>query len=70
MLLASKEDQERITALESDINTYRKEMMIKFVIGKEPISKFNKYVEDLKGMGLDELVSIRQKQYDKYKSQK
>ena len=70
MLLASKEDQERITALESDINTYRKEMMIKFVIGKEPISKFNKYVETLKSMGLDELISIRQKQYDKYKNQK
>lgn len=70
MLLATKEQQEKIGALENDITTYRKEMVIKFIIGKEPISNFNKYVETLKGMGLDDLVKIKQTEYDFYKSNK
>lgn len=67
MLLANKEDQERLTILEANITSYREEMMIKFITGEESIDNFNKYLDTLKSMGLDELISIKQKQYDKYK---
>ena len=67
MLLANKGEQERLTILESNITSYKDEMMIKFIFGKEPIDNFNKYIEMLKSMGLEELISIKQKQYDRYK---
>lgn len=70
IILPSKEETDRLTVLENDITTYRSEMYVKFVTGKEPISNFSKFVETLKGMGLDEFVQIKQKQYDRYVSVK
>lgn len=70
MFLAGKEEQTRLMHLENGINNYREEMIDNFIIGKEPLSKFKEYINTLKGMGLDELLKIKQKQYDRYLEQK
>jgi len=66
MLLANKEEQDRLIMLETNITSYREEMMVKIITGEEPVENFDKYVNTLKSMGLEELVSIKQKQYERY----
>ncbi|MDF2924201.1 MAG: transporter substrate-binding protein [Paenibacillaceae bacterium] len=65
--LFTKEEQDRLNALNSDIDTFVKESRVKFVMGATPISGFDAYVSTLKKMGVDELVGIYQKAYDRYK---
>lgn len=70
MLLASKEEYERLMMLERGITNYREEMVDAFIIGKEPIENFQDYVDTLEQLGLKELLSIKQKQYEHYKNQR
>jgi putative aldouronate transport system substrate-binding protein len=64
-LLATKEEQDQLTVLQNDINTYRSEMITKFIIGQEPISNFDIFVKKLTGMGVAKLLQIKQTQYDR-----
>jgi putative aldouronate transport system substrate-binding protein len=66
-LLFTKEEQERLNALSSDISTYVTEMRVKFITGATPLSAYDTYVSTLKKMGTDEFISIYQKAYDRYK---
>lgn len=63
--LASVEESERLSTLMADINTYLDENLVKFVMGTQPID-WAKFTSDLKNLGIDEVVAIRQAQYDRY----
>ena len=63
---ATKEEQDSINKLSTDINTYRAEMTAKFITGAEPLTKFDEYVAQMKKLGMDEMYKIRQQQYDRY----
>lgn len=69
-IIGTDEETEKITTLMADINTYINEMMIKFVMGKEPISNYDKFLEQLNKMGIDEVIKIKQQQYDRYSKAK
>jgi putative aldouronate transport system substrate-binding protein len=56
--------------LYTDISTYVKEMQIKFIIGKESLADFDKYVQKVQKMGLDEVLKIKQSQYDDFLNRK
>lgn len=58
------EDLNRRNELSAPMTTYRQEMMTKFTTGEEPISNYDKFVEQLKAYGIEELVAIYQKTYD------
>lgn len=62
----TKEESEKGTLLETDVNTYVEQMMTKFITGDEPIQNFDKYVENLKKMNIDELAKIKQTVYDRW----
>lgn len=64
--LATLEEAEQINALSADLNTYRDEMILKFILGKESLDKYDQYVKKLKDMGVDQLTEIYQKQWDRY----
>ncbi len=64
----SEKDNQRATFLWNDINSYVNQMTAKFVIGEEPISNFDSFVNNLKAMSLDELTEIKQKAYEKWVS--
>ena len=49
-----------------DIQTYAKEMLEKFITGQESLDTFDEYVATLNGMGVDELLKVKQAQYDRY----
>ncbi len=47
----------------ADITTYTDEMVIKLIIGAEPVSKFDDYVKKIKSMGIDEVLATYNKGY-------
>lgn len=65
------EQQEKLTLLENDINTYVEQMTAKFIVGEEPLSKWDEYISKLKkDLRIEEAIKIRQDAYDARKSSK
>jgi putative aldouronate transport system substrate-binding protein len=65
-VLASKEEIDTYAGIMADIDTYKDEMVIRFIQGREPLDNFDKFVQSIKGMGIDEAIAIKQAQYDRY----
>lgn len=61
------EEKESIASYNENVSTYLDEMHQKFVLGKEPIENYDKFVEQIKKIGLEELVKIYQAAYDRAK---
>lgn len=62
----TEEESERYSKLLTAIDTYNSEMILKFIMGYEPISNYEKYVQELKSRGIDELVKIHQDAYNRF----
>ena len=65
--LSSAEAEERGTLL-TEINTYSDEMILRFIIGAESLNNYDKYVAQLKALGVDRAIEITQDAYDRYTS--
>lgn len=66
-ILATPEEASRVNSIMADLQTKQDEWVAKFITGTEDInSKWDKYVKDLQLAGLDELMKIRQQQYERY----
>jgi ABC-type sugar transport system, periplasmic component len=63
--LPSAEESSKYSNIMPNIKTYINEMMIKFILGKESLDKFDTYVEKVKSMGLADVQAVRQAQYDR-----
>lgn len=59
-----------MASIMSEVNTYYSTMLDKFIMGAEPIEKFDEYVNTMKKMGIDEAIKINQATYDRYKARK
>lgn len=60
------EESSRLAQLKADLNTYESEMFTKMVMGREPLSKFDEYVEKMYELGLDEILSIYEAAHKRY----
>ena len=60
------EEQETISANWSNIDDYCREMIIKFVIGSEPIENWDSFVSQLDAYHIDEVLAAKQAAYDRY----
>lgn len=60
------EEDEIYSDIMSDISTYREEMVLKFIVGEEPLSKFDDYVEEIKKNGIADVEKIYQDALDRY----
>ena len=56
--------------IENDLSTYVGQMMAKFIVGEEPITKWDDYIANIKKMKIDEAIKIRQEAYDALKKTK
>ena len=63
-----EDDAVRRAELMADINTYVNEMVLKFITGVEPMSNFDKYVQTVRSMNIDEVLDIITKGYTEYMS--
>lgn len=62
----SVEESSRYYELYPDIETYMDEHIVRFIVGDEPLSEFDAYVDALLGMGIEECVELEQAAYDRY----
>ena len=63
-MLASPEDGEEYASIMADVDTYREEMYLKFIMGAEPLDNFDKYVERMEFLGIEKVIAIQQRKYD------
>ncbi|MDF2717756.1 MAG: bacterial extracellular solute-binding protein, partial [Paenibacillus sp.] len=66
-LISTEEENTEISSILADMDTYRQEMLLKMITGKESLDKFEDYKAQMKKLGVDKLISIKQKQYDRVK---
>ena len=65
-LTLSSEESERYYAKMNDIWTYVHETTTKFIMGQIPMSDYSQYEEQLKSMGIEEMIEIQQAAVDRY----
>ena len=62
----TEEEREVINSIYTEIQTYKDEMINKFIMGKEPLDNFDNFVETLNSMGIEEVLAVEQAAYDRY----
>lgn len=62
------DDAGEYASLSSELQTYRDEMIIKFIRGEESLDQFDAYLNTLNSMGLERLREITQNALDEYNS--
>lgn len=65
-LSLTSDESSKLAAVMTDVRTYNDEMFDKFIMGAEPIEGFDKFVERLNKMGLQDVLKIEQAAYDRY----
>lgn len=60
------DEHETLVDITTPMYTYIDEMMTNFIIGKEPLGKFDEFVAKVKSMRYDELLQIQQTAYNRY----
>ncbi|MDF2922457.1 MAG: hypothetical protein K0R57_1371 [Paenibacillaceae bacterium] len=60
------QESEEVTKLGGEISTYKDEMLFKFIMGTEPIANFDKYTDQLKKLGIERVVALKQAALDRY----
>ena len=63
----SLQDMDRLAALEGDIKSYIDQMQAQFIQGKASFADWDKYVSEIKKMGLEEYMEIYNIGYENYK---
>ena len=49
-----------------DIETYVNEMVVKFILGEEPLSNYDSFVEQVKSMNIDRAIELKQAALDRF----
>jgi putative aldouronate transport system substrate-binding protein len=55
-----------ISKIMADITTYMQEMETKLIMGTEPLSKSDAVIEQVKKLGIDKVLKLKQDQLDRY----
>ncbi|GAF17656.1 LOW QUALITY PROTEIN: ABC transporter, substrate-binding protein [Bacillus sp. JCM 19046] len=68
LLYLTNEEQEIVNTIEVDLKSYVEQLEARFITGVEPLSNWDKYVETIKGMNIEEYIEIYQGAYDRWAS--
>lgn len=66
LVTPTQEESSEFASIMNDINTYREEMINKFIMGEEPLSKFDDFVKTIEGMGIERAIEIQQAALERY----
>ncbi|RAU96548.1 extracellular solute-binding protein [Paenibacillus sp. YN15] len=69
-VMETTDEGQELSSLMSEIETYRSEMFLKFVMGAEPLSNFDKYQAQLKSMKIERAIAIKQSALERYYKRK
>jgi putative aldouronate transport system substrate-binding protein len=59
------EEQETVTIKFESIRKHRDEMVAKFILGERPLSQWDQYVAEIRNLGLQEVIDLYQKAWDR-----
>ncbi|MBP1963177.1 ABC transporter substrate-binding protein [Paenibacillus aceris] len=62
----TQEESSKFASIVTDIQTYQDEMLLKFIMGVEPLDNFDKYVKKMESMGIQDAIKIQQGALDRY----
>ena len=62
----TSEESEEYNSIIADVSTYYLETLLKLINGTMDFSEYDAFVENLKAMGVDDCVEIKQTVYDRY----
>ncbi len=65
-IYSTEEEASIVSMYLVDIETFVKEKHISFISGNAALDTFDSYIETLKSMQMDELLQVRQAQYDRF----
>lgn len=65
-LFYTAEEAELRSDISTDLSTYVNEMNLKFITGQTSLDEFDAYQEQLKAMGVEEMIATIQAAYDRY----
>ncbi len=60
------EESTESSTIYNALDTYVKEMALKFITGEESLDNFDDFVQTLKDMGAEQVLAIRQEAYDRF----
>jgi putative aldouronate transport system substrate-binding protein len=60
------EESRELAQLLNEIVTYRDEMFAKFIVGQEPLSKFDDYLKRINAMGMPRAIAIQQAALERF----
>ncbi|SFL59330.1 putative aldouronate transport system substrate-binding protein [Paenibacillus sp. 1_12] len=59
-------ESKELAKLTTAIKSYKEEMQLKFIMGKEPIENYDKFVDQMNQLGLPRVIEIYQAALDRY----
>ena len=60
------DESQKLGTIMNEVKTHVDEMFLKFVMGQEPLSNFDKYIQTLKDMKIEEAIQIQQSALERY----
>ncbi len=60
------EEQQEVNSIMSNVNTYIGEWESKFILGREPLAKWDEFISGLKKLGLEKVEQIYNSGYERY----
>ncbi|TYP73119.1 ABC transporter substrate-binding protein [Paenibacillus methanolicus] len=66
LVTPTQDESSKFASIMTDINTYKDEMLLKFIMGVEPLDEFDGYVEKIKSMGIDDALKIQQAALERF----
>ena len=64
-VMLDTEEQEEYAGISTDLDTYAKSMILKFILGDEPMDNYDDFLKTCKDMGLDRMTELYQGAYDR-----
>lgn len=65
LAIPTVEEIDRLNEISTDLGTYSSELLTKLIMGEKSLEDWDSYIEDLKELGLDDLLAINQARCDR-----
>ena len=66
LISATPEESQQLAKIMAEVNTYADEMYIRFIQGQESLDNFDKYVEQMKKMKIEEAIQLQQAAVERF----
>jgi putative aldouronate transport system substrate-binding protein len=67
-VMPSPQEVSALRAVQADFDTFVSEQVSKFIMGERPIAEYDRFMNELDGMGLQDILKVKQAQYDRYRN--